>query len=119
MPIFSRLVFEPLDRTPADRGPHHGSFSLLCTSIAFLTLGPHLFLTDSGLFSLLCAPMSSCYIRAQQFLILYQDTFRSSTYASHRSLPSNLNNFSQSIWCGLKSSRAEISRVILYFESCA
>lgn len=70
-------------------------------------------------FVLLSAPTSSWYIRALQFLILYQDTFRSSTYASHRSFPSNLNNFSQLIWCGLKSSRAEISRVILYFESCA
>ena len=74
-------------------------------------------LAGSFLFTL--CPMSLIHIRAQQFLILYQDTFRSSTYASHRSLPSNLNNFSQSIWCGLKSSRAEISRVILYFASCA
>ena len=93
--------FRPLDRTAAEAPPwpHRGPWP--------------------DQFSLLCVPMSLLHIRAQQFLILYQETFRSSTYASHRSLPSNLNNFSQSIWCGLKSSRAEISRVILYFESCA
>jgi len=73
----------------------------------------------AGSFLFTSCPMSLLHIRAQQFLILYQDTFRSSTYASHLSLPSNLNNFSQSIWCGLKSSKALISRVILYFASCA